>query len=347
MYAREGDGLPVPNGVDRETGLPVVSLYGKNLTPPPETLADLDGVLVDLQDAGARFYTYSRTMQHLMVSCDESRIPLAVLDRPNPLGGSPEAVEGPLPDSDLPTSFLCPWSFPVRHSLTLGEMALLLQREMGLHLNLAVVTMEGWRRSALWPDTGLPFHPPSPGLPQIQSVFLYPGLALLEATNISEGRGTPLSFRWFGADWMDGEKVAARLCELEIPGLQAQPRELEDRGPRGRAREADSGHPTGGGQVRSGVRLDVTDPSRFRPVTAGLRILALLRTLYPREFSWAPYPTAVNPGGLNHLLHLLRCRRLVEALEGDPGRLLDGEALAMGIEAPGWWDRARPHLLYD
>jgi len=375
LSAQEGDGVPVSNGVDGRTGLPVVSLYGRKLTPPPETLADLDGVLVDIQDVGVRFYTYARTMQHLMVSCAENRVPLGVLDRPNPLGGKPKHVEGPLPDPGLPTSFLCPWSFPVRHSLTLGEMALLLREEMNLTLDLTIVGMEGWKREMFWPDTGLPFHPPSPGLPGVQGVFFYPGLALLEATNVHEGRGTPLSFQWFGAPWMDGERVAAALEGAGLPGMSVRALALEGlelpgrtAGEGGPAGPPHSGHPgrqTGpenpvearagqhpeGGARRArecpGVFLEARDPGALRPVAAGLRILALLRTLFPGDFSWQAYPTWVNPSGESHLLHLLRSRGLVRLLEEEPERLLEGDLLERQTRAPGWWERARPFLLYS
>lgn len=360
LSAQEGDGVPVSNGVDGRTGLPVVSLYGRKLTPPPETLADLDGVLVDIQDVGVRFYTYARTMQHLMVSCAENRVPLAVLDRPNPLGGKPKHVEGPLPDPGLPTSFLCPWSFPVRHSLTLGEMALLLRAEMNLTLDLTIVGMEGWKREMFWPDTGLPFHPPSPGLPRVQGVFFYPGLALLEATNVHEGRGTPLSFQWFGAPWMDGERVAGALEGAGLPGMSVRALALDVEGqPDRRGGEGTPGNQRRispkldseerGPEIRGcpGVVLDVRDPGALRPVAAGLRILALLRTLFPGDFSWQAYPTWVNPSGESHLLHLLRSRGLVRLLEEEPEALLEGDLLERQTPAPGWWARACPFLLYS
>lgn len=325
LSARGRDGLAQPDGRDPVTGLPVVSLYGKDLAPPPSTLQGLDGVLVDLQDAGARFYTFVWTLSHLMESCAEAGLPMAILDRPNPLGGKMALVEGPIPDPDMEPDFLCRLPIPIRHSLTLGELGFLIRSEMAPGLELDVVSMQGWRRSMIWMDTGLPFHPPSPGLPAPQSLLLYPGSAFFEATNVSVGRGTPLSFRFLSAPWMDVEGLAIRVEALGEPGLKAEPHSL---GP------------------DAGVRLTVTGPGNFRPVRAGLRILALVRTLCPTAFRWQSYPTAANPTGAGHLSRLLRSRALVAALEQNPEVLLEGDALRRGTTAEGWADRVRLHQLY-
>lgn len=354
LSARSPDGVAMAHGSDPETGLPVLSLYGDRLAPSRESLAGLDGVLVDLQDVGVRFYTYLWTVSHLMESCARAGVPVGILDRPNPLGGRMEAVEGPLPDPGLEPDFLGRWPVPVRHSLTLGELALLLREEMELGLELAVIPMEGWTRAMTWEGTGLPFRAPSPGLPRLQALLLYPGLALLEATNVTEGRGTPLSFQALGAPWLDGDLMATRLNELEIPGLRAQAVTLDlpkaglspfPNAPGGTGTPARS-WPGPGAPPCPGTRLEVTAPTVFRPVAAGLRVLALLRTLYPEDFSWRPYPTAANPSGEGHLLRLLRSRDLVRRLEEAPRTLLEGDGVPRGIDAPGWADRVRPHLLY-
>ncbi|MFO8174291.1 MAG: DUF1343 domain-containing protein [Longimicrobiales bacterium] len=355
LSARSPDGVAMAHGSDPETGLPVLSLYGDRLAPSRESLAGLDGVLVDLQDVGARFYTYLWTVSHLMESCALAGVPVGILDRPNPLGGRMEAVEGPLPDPGLEPDFLGRWPVPVRHSLTLGELALLLREEMELELELAVIPMEGWRRAMTWDGTGLPFRAPSPGLPRLQALLLYPGLALLEATNVTEGRGTPLSFQAMGAPWMDGDLLATRLNEMEIPGLRAEPVILDLPAPgNGPFPDTPGGTGTGprsspGTGVRScpGARLEVTAPTVFRPVAAGLRVLALLRTLFPEDFSWRPYPTAANPSGAGHLLRLLRSRELVRRLGEAPETLLEEDDVRRSTGAPGWADRHRPHLLYS
>jgi len=348
------DGAYVADGVDPETGLPVKSLYGSTLAPAAEDLAGLDLVLFDLQDVGVRFYTYLWTLTHLMEACAEVGVPLRVLDRPNPLGGDPRQVEGPLLDAEA-SSFLGRWSIPIRHSLTLGEMALLLRAEMGVEVDLGVVAMGGWRRSMMWPETGLPYHPPSPGLPTFSSVLLYPGLALLEATNIHEGRGTEMAFQWFGAPWMEGETVASALNDAGIPGVRALPHSLTlDPGQRttpGWATLDPGQGATPGWETLDpslpcpGVRLEVTDASALRPVALGLRLLTLLPTLCPEDFRWTPYPTAANPSGEGHLRMLLGSEGLAEQIQDRPDTL--GVAQLQGItRAPGWWERAEPHLLY-
>ncbi len=355
LSASAPDGAAVPHGTDSLTGLPVTSLYGPQLRPEPGLLSDLDSVLVDLQDVGARFYTYLWTLTHLMEACSEAGIPLVILDRPNPLGGLREWVEGPLPDAESgiklhikarpkpqpklqaksQTNFLGRWPIPIRHSLTLGEMGLLLQAEMQLKLDLQVVPLDGWRRDMLWRDTGLPFRPPSPGIPSPESALLYPGLAFLEATNVLEGRGTAFSFRWVGAPWMVEEGGAQALADSLNrsggSGIRARPHHLD-------LPEK--------GESCPGVLLDITDPGEVRPVALGLRLLSVLCTLWPTRFSWTPYPATVNPSGSGHLLRLLARSELVETLERAP-ESLDESTLESWTAAPGWWNRARPHLLYE
>jgi len=331
LSASAPDGVAVPHGTDARTGLPVTSLYGTVVRPDGETLEDLDLILVDLQDIGVRFYTYLWTLSHLMEACAHAGVPVWILDRPNPLGGKEEWVEGPIPDGGSPATFLCRWPIPIRHSLTLGELALLLRAEIKLDMVLKVVAMEGWHRGQLWPETGLPFHPPSPGIPSHQSALLYPGLALLEATNVLEGRGTELAFRWLGTPWMDEKKMAAALNRVGPAGVRAHPHALET-----------PNHPS----PCPGVILEITDPRKVRPVALGLRLLSLLLTLWPDRFSWTPYPTAVNPSGGGHLLRLLARSDMVETFERTP-ESVDDHTIRLWTRAPGWWSRAGPHLLYD
>jgi uncharacterized protein YbbC (DUF1343 family) len=328
LSALAPDGRPVGDGRDAVTGLPVTSLYGPRLTPPTALLAELDLVLFDLQDVGARFYTFLWTLSYLLESCAAARVPLWVLDRPNPLGGLPEWVEGPLPDPETTPTFLGRWPVPIRHSLTLGEMARLLRSEMGLAVDLEVVSMKGWQREFLWPDTGLVFHPPSPGIPSFESALLYPGLAFLEATNVREGRGSDLCFRWMGAPWLEAKAAAAAVNHAGFPGVRAHPRELRQRD-----------------GICPGAEMEVTDPQLLRPVSLGLRLVALLSTLWPKGFRWSPYPTAANPGGQGHLLRLTGSAEAVRILEEAPGAMTLDRVTAL-TGAPGWWARAEPHLLY-
>jgi uncharacterized protein YbbC (DUF1343 family) len=330
LSASAPDGVGVRDTVDQETGLPVTSLYGSDFRPPAAALEDLDLILVDLQDVGVRFYTYLWTLSLFMESCSAAGIPVWVLDRPNPLGGMKAWVEGPLPEESAPRTLLCRWPVPIRHSLTLGEMALLLKHEMELDLDLKVVAMEGWRRRMFWADTGLEFVPPSPGIPAPESALLYPALAFLEATNVLEGRGTSHAFRWLGAPWVDAAAMAQALNESGPPGVRAHPLTLDVPLERGEC---------------PGISLEVTNPVELRPVALGLRLLSLLRTLFPNRFSWTPYPTQANPAGEDHLLRLVGRSEVVDTLERTP-ESIDKETLLGWTRVREWWDRAGPFLLY-
>jgi len=332
MTAAAPDGAAVADSEDVETGIPVVSLYGSRRRPAREAVEDLDRILVDLQDVGARFYTYLWTLSHLMEVAAEVGVPLTVLDRPNPLGGQEDWVEGPMPEAPDPSSFLGRWPLPIRHSLTLAEMASLLRDEMELDLDLGIVPMGGWDRSMLWRDANLRFHPPSPGIPSPESALLYPGLVLLEATSVLEGRGTSWPFRWFGAEWLDAKAMAERLNSAMPAATWARPYSSLVAG--------------AGANPYPGVLIEVRSPAALRPVALGLRLLALLRTLYPEECRWAPYPTTVNPTGEGHLGNLLADPTLVSALENAPASV-DEAMIQDRTRAPDWWRRARPHLLYD
>jgi uncharacterized protein YbbC (DUF1343 family) len=201
---------------------------------------------------------------------------------------------------------------------------------------LKVVPALGWKRLQHWPETGLSFHPPSPGIPAYQSALLYPGTAFLEATNIGEGRGSHLSFQWLGAPWMDPDATTQALNAVGLPGIRAHTCYLPQSQPRS------SGHDS----QYPGVHLEVVAPREVRPVALGLRLLATLRNLWPRDFRWAPYPTVVNPSGSGHLLRLLGRPDIVDALRKEAGSL-GGDRLRAWTEAEGWWGRAAPHLLYD
>jgi uncharacterized protein YbbC (DUF1343 family) len=331
LSASAPDGAAVPDGDDPETGLPVVSLYGKELRPSSTAVEDLDLIVVDIQDVGVRFYTYVWTLSHLMEVAAETSLPLVILDRPNPLGGREAWVEGPMPELPSPSSLLGRWPLPVRHSLTIGEIASLLREEMDLDLDLSVVSMKGWERGMLWRDTDLRFHPPSPAIPSPESALLYPGLALFEATNVLEGRGTPWPFRWFGAEWLDSRAMADAVNSALPDATWARPHPLSV------ARTGSDPCP--------GVLLEIRRPAALRPVALGLRLLGLFPTLYPERFEWAPYPTTVNPTGEGHLEGLLADPVLVQALEDAP-ETVDEDLIADRTSAREWWNRARPHLLY-
>ncbi len=271
LTAHEADGQHVASTTDPHTGLPVYSLYGEHKKPTARMLADVDLLLLDLPDVGARFYTYTWTMSYVLEAAAEYRCPLIVLDRPNPIGGC--LCEGPLLDPAC-TSFVGRHPIPVRHGLTIGELALLLNTEWGLDADLTVVKVKGWQRAMWFDQTGLPWAPPSPAMPTPDTALVYPGTCLLEGTNVSEGRGTATPFKCLGAPWIDGHRLSAALNERDLPGVRFRPVVFTP---------CASKHK---GQACEGVYLHVTDREAFRPLRTGLHIIAAIRELWPQEFSW-------------------------------------------------------------
>lgn len=259
-------------------GVPVFSLYGdtpERLRPPAELLQDMDVVLVDLPDIGCRYYTFAATMEYCLEACAEAGVHVIVCDRPNPLGG--EILEGG-PVEEVCRSFVSELPVPVRHGMTLGELALLLQRERCPQLALTVLTCEGWQRHQWWDETGLPWIAPSPNMPNLATATVYPGACLVEATNLSEGRGTTRPFLLTGAPWLDGETLAQRLNALELPGVRFRPTLF---------RPEFQKH---AGKVCSGVEWQVTDRLAFRPLATGLALLREVRRAHPERFAWRAEP---------------------------------------------------------
>lgn len=332
LGANAADGTAVANDSDPLTGLPVVSLYGEHLKPSRANLAGLDAVLFDLPDIGARFYTYIWTLWHVLEACAESGVPLIVLDRPNPLGGDLAAAEGPLLDTAELSSFLGRARIPIRHCLTVGELALLWNTEEELSAQLQVIRCTGWQRDQHWPETVLPFIPTSPAIPNYESALLYPGLCLFEATNLSVGRGTDFPFQVIGAPWVNKSQLAGKLASQLLPGMAIAPVDF-----------VPEQNPCAGARCR-GVRLRVTDAKSVRPVSAGLHLLAALIGAHRAEFRWADYPTAANPSGQNHFERLIGVKGLREAIEKDPTCV--GREAKAWTAAPGWPERVRRALLY-
>jgi uncharacterized protein YbbC (DUF1343 family) len=223
LRSRAAAGEHVESGADTATGLPVVSLYGAHRKPTAEDLQDLDVLVFDLQGAGVRFYTYVSTLILTLEAAAESGLELVVLDRPNPLGG--ERVEGPISaDRDVvPESFVNRAPGPLVHGLTLGEMALFVNQNLKTPARLSVVPMSGWKRSMTWAETGRVWVPPSPNLRSPEAALAYPGTALLEATNVSEGRGTPSPFLLFGAPWFEPERLNVSAPGFELVSTRFTP----------------------------------------------------------------------------------------------------------------------------
>ncbi|MFL6254586.1 MAG: exo-beta-N-acetylmuramidase NamZ domain-containing protein [Pyrinomonadaceae bacterium] len=264
----------VSDSNDEKTGLPVYSLYGETRRPKPEQLKELDVLVFDIQDVGARFYTYISTLGYAMEEAAKAHIPVVVLDRPNPIGGVD--VEGPVADSDK-LSFTAYHQLPVRHGMTVGELARLFNEQRKLGCDLRVVKMENWRRG-MWLDaTGQTWVNPSPNMRSLTEATLYPGVGLLETTNVSVGRGTDTPFEIVGAPWLDGRKLATYLNGRGLAGVRFVPVRFTPRASVFKDQEC------------GGVNLVVTDRARFRPVRAGLELAVALRRLYPNDWKVEDY----------------------------------------------------------
>lgn len=282
------DGQAMSNATDPLTGLPVISLYGDKLAPTQTDLAGIDIMLFDIPDVGSRFYTYLWTLTHVMEACAANNIPLFIADRPNPLSGNLSLAEGPMLDETNCSSFIGRWSIPVRHSCTLGELARFFNESRAINCQLEIVPCKHWSRRQFFSDFAHSFVPLSPAIPNFESALLYPGLCFLEATNISEGRGTATPFRMAGAPWLQADKVA-QLFNSQVTTVYARPVTCT---------------PIEGkyaGQKCNGVMLHVTDPAAFLSVATGWLLIRIIKELHPAEFAWATYPTHVNPSGKKHL----------------------------------------------
>ena len=263
------EGAPVASGVDPATHLPVYSLYGKTVRPTGKMLAGLDALVFDIQDAGVRFYTYVTTLGYAMEAAAKKGIAVYVLDRPNPINGF--AVEGPVLDKDL-TSFVAYFPMPVRHGMTVGELAEMFNRENNLGVKLHVIKMRGWERTDWYDETGLPWVKPSPNLRTLTEATLYPGVAMVEGANVSVGRGTDTPFELLGAPWIEARKLAAYLNERRIQGVRFLPVEFTPRsGPFK-------------GRVCRGISLVLLDRQALDSPQLGVELVVALYRLFPREF---------------------------------------------------------------
>jgi len=286
------DGHEMKDGTDPLTSLPSISLYSHKLAPAEEDLADLDLLLFDIPDVGSRFYTYLWTLTHVMEACARFSKKLVILDRPNPISGNFDLVEGPMLD-ELEASFIGRWSIPIRHSCTLGELALYFNHTKNIHCALELISCEGWTRNSFQPDWGVRFVATSPAIQSFESMLLYPGMCLLEATNISEGRGTDQAFCLAGAPWIKADQIAGIFHDMGLDEIEAEPITFTP---------TDSKHK---GQLCGGIKLSLREPEYFQPVFFGMLLIKLIQICYPANFEWAPYPTLVNPTGKQHLNKLL------------------------------------------
>ncbi len=286
----------IANTKDEKTGLPIYSLYGETRKPTPQMLQGLDALVFDIQDIGARFYTYPSTLGLALEAAAQQKLKVIVLDRINPINGVD--VEGPLADADK-LSFIAHHQIPIRHGMTVGELALLFNKEKNINCDLQVVRVENWQRAQWFDETGLNWINPSPNMRSLTQATLYTGVCLLEPTNVSVGRGTFTPFEVIGAPWIDGRKLAAALNAANLPGVRFVP--LRYKPTASVHKDADCG----------GVNLIITNREVFEPVLTGFELIAQLHKLYPREFE------------LNKVLRLLVNQQALDALaKGSDGRAL-------------------------
>ncbi|WP_397443848.1 exo-beta-N-acetylmuramidase NamZ family protein [Peribacillus aracenensis] len=264
-------GASVEYYMDEKTGLPVYSLYGKTKKPTPEMLKDVEVLVFDIQDVGTRYYTYIYTMAYAMEAAKENDIPFIVLDRPNPQGG--ESVDGPVLEPEF-SSFVGMYPIPLKHGMTVGELATLFNKEFKIGADLKVIKMKGWKRDMDYEETGLPFVLPSPNMPTVSTTFVYPATGLIEGTNVSEGRGTTKPFELIGAPYINSDELAGKLNALRLPGVKFR---------------AASFTPTfskHAGKLSHGVEIYITDREEFKAVPTGLHIIKTIQDLYPADFEF-------------------------------------------------------------
>lgn len=317
-------GALVSETVDARTGLPVYSLYGETRAPTPAMLEGLDALIYDIQDAGVRFYTYLSTMAYALEAASTAGIPLVVLDRPNPITGT--RVEGNVLDPAF-RSFVGAHPIPIRHGLTFGELAQLFAAERGWSKPI-VVPMREWRRGSWFDETGLHFVLPSPNLPTLNSLTLYPGTCLIEGTNLSEGRGTTCPFELVGAPWLDPFTLAEELEGRDLPGIAFRPTYFTPMF--SKHANASCG----------GVQIHVRDRNELRPTQLGIHLLHAFRSLNPDAFAWRE--SAEGRYSVDLLLGSDLPRRAL-----DSGASVTEVTAAWEKEAQAFEERRRPHLLYD
>jgi uncharacterized protein YbbC (DUF1343 family) len=313
---------------DARTALPAFSLYGEARKPSPDMLADVDVLVSDVQDVGTRVYTFIYTMALAMEAARDNGKRFIVLDRPNPINGL--QIEGNILEPGF-VSFVGMFPIPMRHGMTIGELALLFNQEFGIGCDLEVVKMEGWSRNMWHDQTGLPWVMPSPNMPTLDTAAVYPGCVFLEGTNVSEGRGTTRPFEILGAPFVDPYQLADELRGAGLPGVHFRPLYFQ---------------PTFhkfAGKTCGGIQLHVTDRTSFKPVITGIAAISAIRRLWPEHFAWKepPYEYVFDKLPFDVIAGTDKVRAHIEA-----------GASASDIEA-GWEDDVerfaelrRPYLLY-
>lgn len=318
-------GAEITGANDTETGLPIYSLYGDTRKPTPEMLESVDVIVFDLQDIGARYYTYIYTLSYVMEACEENDKTVIVLDRPNPIGGA--SVEGNLIEPGY-TSFIGRYPIPNRHGLTIGEIAMLFKHEFNIDCALTVVPMEGWKREMYFDETGLFWVPPSPNATGMDMMLLYPGTCLLEGTNVSLGRGTTKPFEYIGAPYMDGKRLAAAINDRVKPQVLARPTTFTPF----TSKYTDCSC--------EGVQLHIADRS-FHAVKVGLMVLETIAQMYPDDFNFRPADEDGIPPHFDLSVGTDRVHRLIK--EGNVHAFFE----KFEQDENAFVRQITPYLLYD
>jgi len=316
---------------DPTTGLPVYSLYGKNLKPTADMFNDVDVLVCDIQDIGVRYYTFTWTISYLLEAAGEYGVTVVVLDRPNPLGG--KTIYGP-PLTDGFKSLVGRHPVPVMHGMTLGEIIWMINETWNPHLaRLSIIPCERWERAMKWEETKLPWVPPSPNMPHLHTLRNYPGACLIEGTNLSEGRGTTMPFEITGAPWIDGARLAQHLNSQDW---------IDDCGVRFRPHAFRPAQSKFIGEHCQGVQAHIVDHDLWNPIKAWLNVIAEIRHLYPDDFAWLP----INPiTGHSHFDRLVGNSSVREAIDNG---VTIGQLIPDWLVAAAQFKESRhPFLLYE
>ena len=323
-------GEKVEDSRDNLSGITIYSLYGSSRKPTPDQLAGIDVVLLDMQDVGARYYTFVSTLTLVMDACARDRIPIWVLDRPTPVRG--DIIAGPLLDPAY-SSFVGMHPVPIRHGMTLGELAVMINEEGWLtgdrHADLTVIPVVNYNRYDWWEDTGLSWIPPSPNIPTPEIALAYLGTCLLEGTNISEGRGTHTPFMLAGAPWIEGASLARQLQQWQLPGVVFHDTTYTPVPIAGMAPT-----PKFVNEELGGVRLEITDRLKFRPIETAAVMIHVIKEAYPHQFKWS--------ATIDRLWGSDSFRRYI-----DNGRSLKAHPSTYRKDRDAFFKLRKPYLIYD
>ena len=278
LYGVDQDMVDVEHSTEPATGVSIVSLYGKDhasLTPDADLMKNIDTLVFDIQDIGSRYYTFIYTLANCMQTCKQAGVPVVVCDRPNPINGL--QVEGNLVREGW-HSFVGQYSLPNRHGMTVGELAKWFNEDIGINCDLTIVPMQGWKREMWYDQTGLLWVSPSPNMPRVSTATVYPGMCLIEGTQLSEGRGTTLPFELCGAPGIDAHRLAESLNSEVLPGVLFRPQYFKP------------GFQKCAGETCGGVQLHVTDRDAFKPLITGIAVIRAIAQLFPDVFKWRTEP---------------------------------------------------------